>query len=88
MNFPVSRNLSAGSFYAVRRDYYIVQMMQNLQDSEYAEVYVFEKRLKLTKEADWVFKLARSTYVQAGEILPRTVVYVHSCYNSFSAVCA
>ena len=43
MNFPVSRNLSAGSFYAVRRDYYIVQMMQNLQDSEYAEVCVFRE---------------------------------------------
>ena len=28
---------------AVRRDYYIVQMMQNLQDSEYAEVCVFRE---------------------------------------------
>ena len=27
---------------AVRRDYYIVQMMQNLQNSEYAEVCVFK----------------------------------------------
>lgn len=27
---------------AVRRDYYIVQMMQNLQNSEYAESCVFK----------------------------------------------
>ena len=33
--------------------------------------------IKLTKsqksEGDWVFKLARSTYAQAGEISPRTM---------------
>lgn len=37
---------------AVRRDYYIVQMMQNLQNSEYAEACVFKggTSLKRTKK--------------------------------------
>ena len=34
---------------AVRRDYYIVQMMQNLQNSEYAEVCVFKGGTSLSK---------------------------------------
>ena len=34
---------------AVRRDYYIVQMMQNLQNSEYAEACVFKGGTSLSK---------------------------------------
>lgn len=34
---------------AVRRDYYIVQMMQNLQNSEYTEVCVFKGGTSLSK---------------------------------------
>jgi predicted nucleotidyltransferase component of viral defense system len=34
---------------AVRRDYYIVQLMQNLQNSEYAEVCVFKGGTSLSK---------------------------------------
>lgn len=33
----------------VRRDYYIVQMMQNLQNSEYAEACVFKGGTSLSK---------------------------------------
>ena len=34
---------------AVRRDYYIVQLMQNLQNSEYAETCVFKGGTSLSK---------------------------------------
>ena len=39
----------SADYNAVRRDYYIVQMMQNLQNSEYAEACVFKGGTSLSK---------------------------------------
>ena len=53
---------------AVRRDYYIVQMMQNLQNSEYAEVCVFKGGTSLSKCYNVCYEPVTGAHVGPGTV--------------------